>query len=50
MYKKELERWCDLEDLGRYILIKDFKVFKLEDIIEDLEKCLVWKMNLIYDL
>ncbi len=49
-YKKELERWCDPEDLGRYTLTKDSKASKLEDIIEDLEKRLAWKMNSIYDL
>ncbi|EGO5188133.1 hypothetical protein KZ109_002597 [Enterococcus faecalis] len=49
-YKSELERWCDPEDLGRYTLTKDSKASKLEDIIEDLEKRLAWKMNSIYDL
>ncbi|MCD4974281.1 hypothetical protein [Enterococcus faecalis] len=49
-YKSELERWCDPEDLGRYTLTKDSKASKLEDIIEDREKRLAWKMNSIYDL
>ncbi|MCV3150492.1 sigma factor-like helix-turn-helix DNA-binding protein [Enterococcus faecalis] len=49
-YKSELERWCDPEDLGRYTLTKDSKASKIEDIIEDLEKRLAWKMNSIYDL
>ena len=49
-YKKELERWCDPEDLGRYSLTKESKASKLENIIADLEKRLAWKMNSIYDL
>ena len=49
-YKKELERWCDPEDLGRYSLTKESKASKLENIIDDLEKRLAWKMNSIYDL
>lgn len=49
-YKAELERWCDPDDLGRYSLTKDSKASKLEEVIEDHEKRLAYKMNQIYDL
>lgn len=48
--KKELERWCDPMDLGKYSLTKDSRGAKLEELIEDQEKRLAHNMNQIYDL
>ena len=48
--KKELERWCDPMDLGKYSLTKESRWAKLEEIIADQEKRLAHKMNQIYDL
>lgn len=50
VYQKELKRWENKDDLGRYSLVKESKASKLENIIADLEYKLGALMNQLYDL
>ncbi|MEK4425150.1 hypothetical protein [Solibacillus sp. FSL K6-1523] len=47
--KKELNRWLNVNDLGKYSLTPESRGAKLEEIIFDLEHELAYKFNDLYD-